>query len=256
MAESESSVSGANDTGPTVKATPTATVEAIGAGLIDQKPPVSEHAIAQREADAAEAVGKDKDGNAFNPEIHATDGAGNPRLKANGAYALRRGRKSTASQSPQKPTVTKGVVIPGTVPARDAKEQESRAAGVGAANMMFVLLQAVGGSEWSPRVDTNTGLDEKAMMEHAHADAFAAWGVSDIPPGWALVFAYAMFAVPRFRMPQTQTRLQKLRGWMGAKIGRWKASRVARKRGFPETDIEEADRHAREKFKKERDAHG
>lgn len=258
MPETDSSVSGANDTG-SVKPTPTATLDAIAATLIEQKPPVSEHAIAQREADAAAAVGQDSDGNVFDPSIHAVNADGTPRTRANGSYALKRGRKSTSSQNPPKNSgaaKAKGVAVPGTVPARDALEQQARQTGVGAANMMFILAQTLGGSEWAPRIDPNIGLDEKAMMEQAHADAFAAWGIGDIPPGWALVFAYAMFAGPRFTMPVTKTRMQKLRGWIGAKIGKWKANRKFKKRGFPETDVEEADRHGREKFRQERDGNG
>src|SRR5690348_13574231 len=116
----ETSTAAPGDSGAavTVKATPTATLDAIAATLVSERPAVSEHAIAQAEADAAAAVGKDKDGNTFNPAIHATDASGKPRLKANGAYALKRGKKSGASQSAsteKNSQSVKGIVLPGTI---------------------------------------------------------------------------------------------------------------------------------------------
>lgn len=247
---------GANSSVEPTKATPTATVDAIVTTLVSEKPDVQEHAIEQAEADAAANKGKDSAGNSFDPQIHAVNVNGTPRMTTRGAYALKRGKKPTTSQNAQnspKSQSVKGVVLPGTQPAQSAKEQESRAAGVGAANLMFALMQGIGGAEWAPRIDPKLGIDEKLMMEGAHADAFHAWGWGDLPPGLALAAAYCMYALPRLQMPATKTRMQRFRVWMGSKIGAWRASRKAKKRGFPETDVERADRDARAKFERERD---
>lgn len=234
------------------KATPTATLDAIAGTLISEEPDVQPHAIAQAEAETAANVGKDAKGNLFDKAIHAVNADGSPRKTQGGAYALKRGKKGAnaatgANSSPGvKPANSNGIVVPGTTSAMSAKEQSSRAGGAGTANLLLAAAIGLGGDEWQPRKDEKTGLDEKLMLETAFGDYFAAKGFEDLPPGLALLAAVAMYAAPRFAMPKTQTRVQKVRGWLGAKIGRWKANRAAKKRGFVETDVERADRDGRD----------
>lgn len=246
---------GSDDLGLTqvkAKATPTATLDAIAAGLISEKPEVQPHAIAQAEAEAAANVGKDAKGNVFNPAIHAVNADGSPRKTVGGAYALKRGKKSAnaatgaAGTTSANPAHSKGIVVPGTAAGMSAKEQASRTGGAQAANLFLMCAVAIGGDEWHPRKDDKIGLDEKVMLETVFGDYFAAKQWEDLPPGLALIAAVGMFSMQRFAMPKTQTRLQKLRGWMGAKIGRWKANRAAKKRGVVESDVERADRDSRE----------
>jgi hypothetical protein len=235
----------------TSKATPTATVESIASELIGEKPGVSEHAIAAHGARTAANADKDKDGNAFNPAIHAVNADGSPRKTTTGRYALKRGKKAGVVEAPK--ATAKGIVIPGAAPGANAKEQEARAGGVGAANLLLMVSVAIGGQEWQPIKDDKTGRDEKMMLETAFGDFFVSQGWQDLPPGWALAAACGMYALPRFAMPQTRTRMQRIKEWAFAKIGSWRARRGAKRRGVPESDVERADREGREARNGDRD---
>lgn len=225
-------------------ATPTATVESIATELIGEKPGVSEHAIAAHSARQAANVGKDKAGATFNPAIHAVNADGSPRTTTKGIFALKRGRKGGAAEAPK--ATNKGVVIPGASVAASSNEQAARAGGAGAANLMLMVSVALGGAEWHPVKDDKTGRDEKLMLETAFGDFFVSQGWQDLPPGWALAAACGMYALPRFAMPQTRTRMQRAKEWLWGKIGSWRARRSAKKRGLPESDVERADREGRE----------
>jgi hypothetical protein len=237
--------SGSSDATATVKATPTATLDAIAAGMVGEKPQVSEHAIAAHEAEQAASAGKDKAGNAFNPAIHATNADGTPRTTVAGNYALKRGKKA-GNATMVAPKSVKGVVLPGAAPQATVKEQAARLGGAQAANLGIMLLVALGGDEFHPRKDEKVGLDEKRMLEETTGDFFVANDWEDLPPGLALICAWGMFVLPRFTMPKTQTRVQRLKGWLGAKIGAWRANRRGKKRGMPESDIEQRDRESRD----------
>lgn len=234
------------------KPTPTATVDAIAGVLIDEQPAVQPHAIAQAEAETAANVGKDKNGNAFNPAIHAINADGTPRKTVGGAFALKRGKKSANAQnstnSPKGASAANstGIVIPGQTSSMSAKEQASRTGGAQAANLFLMASVMIGGEEFHPRKDEKVGLDEKVMLETVFGDYFAAKQWEDLPPGLALICGCGMFILPRLAMPKTQTRMQRVRGWLGSKIGRWKANRAAKKRGIVESDVERADRESRE----------
>lgn len=249
-------VSSGGDAPATAKATakpaPTVSVESIAGVLITEEPAPQPHAIAQAEAETAASVGKDAKGNAFNPAIHAVNADGSPRKTVGGAYALKRGKKSANAQ-PAAPGAksansanSTGIVIPGATSSMSAKEQASRTGGAQAANLFLMAAVMIGGDEFHPRKDEKIGLDEKVMLETVFGDYFAAKQWEDLPPGLALICGCGMFILPRLAMPKTQTRMQKVRGWLGAKIGRWKANRAAKKRGVPETDVERADREGRD----------
>jgi hypothetical protein len=238
-------------TAGTSDATPTAQLGAIAAELVGEKPAVSEHAIAAHVARTAANADKDSTGAAFNPAIHAVNADGSPRKTTRGAFAMKRGRKAGTVEAPK--ATPKGIVIPGTAPGANAKEQEARAGGVGATNLVLMTLVALGGQEWQPVKDDKIGRDEKLMLETATGDFFVAQGWQDLPPGWALVAAWGMYALPRFTMPQTKSRAQKVKEWVFGKIGSWRAKRAARKRGVPESDIEREDRLLREARKGDAD---
>ncbi len=207
--------------------------------MVSEKPDVQPHAIAQAEAERVASADKDKDGQAFNAAIHAVNADGSPRKTVSGRWALKRGNKGKPGATAQPASAVKsGVVVPGATPQTSAKEQESRAAGVGAANMLMALAVGLGGMEWQPRADPQTGMNEKAMLESAFAEYFASKQWADLPPGLALTAAICMYALPRFAMPQTRSRFQKFKEWCGAKIGAWKMHRLAKRRGMPVTDAE------------------
>lgn len=238
----------------TVQNTPTADVSAIAATLTAEMPTPQPHAIAQAQAEAVAQQGKDVNGNEFNPAIHAVQADGTPRKTVGGRYALKRGKGGNQSSAGSTGTSGTGsgapkLVIPGGSPANPAnaaKVAAARAGGRGAANLLLMLCVGLGGEEWQPREDKSTGMNEKVMLEEGFGDYFVAKDMQDLPPGLALVAMFGMYALPRFRMPQTRTRMQKFRAWVGSKIGAWKANRGAKKRGVPESDVERAERDARE----------
>lgn len=88
--------------------------------------------------------------------------------------------------------------------------------------------QVVGGEEWAPMHNKAIGLDERAMMHTAFGDYFVASGKTDIPPGAALTFCVLAYAAPRFAMPKTQTRFQKVK----SAIVTWWVNRKLRKQGL------------------------
>jgi hypothetical protein len=93
---------------------------------------------------------------------------------------------------------------------KDAQNRmQARASGTMAANLVLQIGIVAGGEEWHPRRDEQSGLDEKMMLENAFADYFEATGKTDIPPGMALTVAIGAYALPRFTMPKTQSRLGK-----------------------------------------------
>lgn len=216
---------------PNVDSTPsTVQVNDVAAALILEQPAVQPHAIAQAQADAVSQAGKDVNGDIFNAGVHAANADGSPRLTTGGAFAKKRGRK--AGNASTVPADGSKVVIPGaasTGAPKLTKEQLARRGGTGAANLLLMVGVGLGGDEWQPRKDDKIGLDEKAMLESAFGDYFVANEYADLPPGWALTAAIGMYALPRFGMPKTQTRLQRVKSWIGAKYVQWKARRAGLK---------------------------
>jgi hypothetical protein len=237
--------------GATVETTADETAASIAATLVSEQPDVQPHAIEQAESVRASDATKDKYGNAFDSKIHATNADGTPRKTVRGAWALKRGNKGKSAPAP----TSNGIVLPGATSGASAKEQEARAAGAGAANLLLALSVGLGGQEWQPRYDEKTGQNEKLMLEHAFGEYFVSKQWGDLPPGLALCAALSMYALPRFAMPQTRTRFQKFKEWSASKYGAWKARRMARRRGVPESNVERADREAREQFRREYAAH-
>lgn len=223
----------------------------IAALLVSEQPDVQPHAIEQAETERAAGAVQDKFGTPFNESVHAKNPDGTPRKTVRGAWALKRGNKGKDA----KPVAaSNGIVLPGAPSAMSVKEQESRAAGAGAANLMFALAVGLGGTDWQPRVDEKTGQNEKVMLEHAFGEYFVSKQWGDLPPGLALCAALSMYVLPRFAMPATRSRMQRFKEWCASKYGAWKARRMARRRGVPESNIERADRTAREQYRKEYEA--
>ena len=215
------------------------------------------HAIAQANAEREANADKDKSGAAFDPAIHIAGPEGRGVKNAKGNWSAKRGRKPGASANPAgKPKL----VLPGsgaTPTATDTKAAAARAGGATAANLLIMLSVGLGGSEWLPRKEPEIPYDEKAALEGAFGDYFASKGWEDLPPGWALVAACGMYALPRFSMPKTQERAKTLKSWFFDKIAAWKLKKA--KRAFQtreernrESAIERADRESREQFEKER----
>lgn len=220
--------------------TPGADLTAIGAALANDMPAVQEHAVAQaaREQESANHSPTDKNGDVFDPAVHVTGPDGKGTLTVRGTWAQKRGRKGgnpapVTNAGTVRNSTLGGPAAPVSPQALQIQQQQqlqaqSRAAGVAAAEMLFMAGQAFGGDEWAPMENKSIGLDERAMMHGAFGDYFVAKGKTDIPPGAALCFCIIAYAGPRFAMPKTQTRYQKVKG----AIVTWWVNRKLRKAGL------------------------
>lgn len=210
-----------------------ANLETIAHKLSAEMPQVQEHALEQERLTQENELAqyshlKDSDGNSFDPSVHKTNKAGEPTLSTKGKLIKKPGRKPNSTQNKS----TSGSIVGGTNTTPNDKEAEkrmqARASGTMAANLILQIGIVAGGEEWHPRVDEQTGLNEKLMLENSFADYFEATGKTDIPPGMALTVAIGAYALPRFTMPKTQSRLSKLK--MGLK--QWWINRKLKKHGL------------------------
>lgn len=195
------------------------------ADILDRLPEVQEHAIQQHEAAAAQAdadVPRDIDGVPFDPKIHT-----GTQLK-NGRWRMRRGAVAGSTVGKSRRESATQTVDP-QAEKRALLESQSRAAGAVAAASVFMIGRALGGREWEPRTDP---VNEVEMMQTAFGDYFVAKGVNDFPPGVALTVALAMYAAPRFAMPETQTRMQRFKSWVSLRIARRRLRAELRRQGI------------------------
>lgn len=212
----------------------TANLESIASKLSEEMPQVQEHAIEQEKLNENEKLAqfshlKDRDGNGFDPSIHKTNKAGEPTLSPKGLLIKKPGRKpgQGVKSAPGAQTSVVGGAQQGPDKSEVARIQ-ARASGTMAANLAIQIGIVAGGDEWQPRFDEASGLNEKVMLESAFADYFEATGKTDIPPGMALTVAIGAYALPRFTMPKTQTRLGKLKKG----IKQWWINRKLKKHGL------------------------
>lgn len=158
----------------------------------------------------------------FDPAVHAVNADGTPKLRADGSFALKRGRKAGGAVQSKIAKPTAGTQSAGP----SSAEISARASGVVAARTLMTFGVMLGGDEWQPRKDDSVGLDEAKQMEAAFSDYFIACGYTDIPPGWGLAIVMGAYAMPRFFMPKTKTRVTKIKDWCVAKYVQWKARRA------------------------------
>lgn len=232
------------------ESTTAASLAAIGSDLANSMPDVQEHAVqqARKEQESAETAPTDKNGDAFDPAVHVTGPDGKGTLTVRGTWAQKRGRKGAsppnapASSTPSR-SVLGGPAAPPSPQALQQQQQavqiaQARAAGVAAAEMLFMAGRMFGGDEWAPMENKSLGLDERAMMHQAFGDYFVATGRTDIPPGAALSFCFIGYVGPRLFMPKTQSRMQKVK----SVIVTWWVNRKMRKAGLVQEVRKEAPR--------------
>tara|TARA_R110000772_G_scaffold264301_2_gene384772 strand:+ start:65 stop:805 length:741 start_codon:yes stop_codon:yes gene_type:complete len=204
--------------------------DVLASTLSDNMSEVQEHAIEEEQRkdekhSAQFADLKDSEGNSFDPAIHKTNKAGEPTTSTKGKL-IKKPAGGAKSGRPKSGSTIGGAAAAPT-PEQTAKIQ-SRASGKMAANLVLTMGIVAGGEEWQPMSDPLNGLDEKAMLEGAFADYFEATGKTDIPPNMALAVALGAYALPRFTMPKTQSRMQKLKLWITKKA----ADRKLKKHGL------------------------
>jgi hypothetical protein len=204
--------------------------------LISTQPEVQEHAIEQERANedaraAQWADLRDRDGNGFDPSVHKTNKDGDPTLSPKGLLIKKPGRKPGQKTGQSQSSFVGGQ---NTTESRasnpDAAKirMQARASGTMTANLLLQIGIVAGGEEWQPRVNAEIGLDEKKMLEDAFSDYYEATGKTDIPPGLALTVACGAYALPRFTMPKTRSRLSKLKDG----VKKWWVNRKLKKHGL------------------------
>ena len=153
---------------------------------------------------------RDSMGRVFDPAIHSVDADGNPRLTRGGNLRVKRGSGNRTSYIGQ-PAPTR---------------QDALQAGTAIAGSIFGCCHMAFGDEWAPRVDPATGANERAAMAVAWGQYLEARGMTDIPPEILVAMVCATYALPRLVMPQTQTRMQRIGGWLKVRYLAWRARRA------------------------------
>lgn len=171
----------------------------------DSMPDPSEHAIAAEAEGAAEGPGKwqgerDASGTPFDPEIHATDSAGNPSRTKNGYWRKRPGRKSGTGPRSQLNRAEASGATPGADSYRESAEATI--------DSMMALATMFGGEEFAPRTitDPNTRkviVDERENGIRVFERYYRHKNMRDIPPGIAVAIFCAGYFGQRFAQNQT-----------------------------------------------------
>ena len=206
-------------------------LDSIADDLITDMPQVQEHALEQEQFDEAARLSeydhlKDTDGFSFDPAKHKTNKSGEPTTTKLGKLIKKAAKKAQSGETKQKSFVGNNEA---PVQSEDQiLKLQARASGTVAANLLMTMGIAFGGDEWQPRHDPNSGLNEKSMLENAMSDYFEATGKTDLPPSMVLLVAVGAYALPRFTMPKTQSRLSTVKNG----IKKWWINRKLKKHGF------------------------
>ena len=200
-------------------------ISGIADDLLNNAPGVSEHVITselQKEQERQENALVDASGATFDPNIHVSND-GEPVKTASGMFRKKSGRKAggasdTIRTAPRSQIGNANGFQPGPPPV----DPGTVAAGKAAAHLLFQAGIAIGGEEWQPRYIEEYGLNEATQIESAFIDYFKSQEITDFPPGVALSLAVISYAAPRFMMPKTKTRLEKVVDWFKGKFSRKK----------------------------------
>ena len=148
----------------------------------------------------------------FDPSIHASNKDGTPKFKADGSFALKRGRKPGGAISDPLPATGANPEATAQSPSNiDTSKPEAPKVdytGLGKVYAGLFIGAGVGliGAEWNP-VDA----DERKRLETAFSMYTKSTNAVDLPPGWALLFALGIYSANRLPHPNTQSKLSKLK---------------------------------------------
>lgn len=167
------------------------------------------HAIEAARAEAAQAP--QAAGEVFDAAIHATNQDGTPKLKSDGTFARKRGRKAGASilNAPKPKDNAANSQQPATA------ETQAAALGIASANLVILCGMMVGGKDFAPdEKNALLGVPDKEMLEGAFRDYYVATGKQDLPPGLTLCVAILAYAAPKFSRPTVLERFKKFGAWV------------------------------------------
>ena len=201
----------------TLDAPKLAPVDSIVDDLVGKMSPPSENAIAAHNQEqernnvvlGAEHKGKlDMHGTAFDPAVHKVNQkTGLPVKSKTGKWFVKNNVTAPQSKAPRKSMLGTAVIAQEE---NDIKAQEEvRATGKVAAQILFTLGRTIGGDDFIPRPE------EDAMISDAFAVYMQSKNMKDLPPGVALCVAIMAYVLPRFAQPAVAKKLDK------AKAGFW-----------------------------------
>jgi hypothetical protein len=157
----------------------------------------------------------DRDGTAFDPQIHATDPSGKPLKTKRGRWAKKRGRKpgsrpSSGTDGFRSPMMDQ-LNIPGNEPVDDFRL---------VAEMATTSFLSIGtillGGEFQPDHESERTALRDAFEEYAREK-----GYDDIPPGILLLTVCGGYIVQKSTKPGVAERLYLFAGWMTSTTSRW-----------------------------------
>jgi hypothetical protein len=200
------------------QSTPEAVPEAVPEAETAQLPLDGLETAAETAAETAvtEFVG-------FDPSIHASNRDGTPKYRQDGSYALKRGRKSGAKDTPAEsvgdsdnmadavPNVTGQTAVPGAVNAAAASMSNQQTAVFLVETVTGILGRAIG-PEWLAEKE------EKKGLSNATKQYLDAKGGLQITPEMGLVLALSAYAVPRLATENTQSKLSRFVGWCSDRV--------------------------------------
>ncbi len=200
------------------------TLESIADSLTETMPEVSDHAIAEHEAQernfgansdaplATAQTARAPSGVEYNPNTHEVS------PKTGKVIKKRRGGANSASK----------VAVSSASPAGTASSQndegQARATGKFAAAALIGICSGVFGDEFQP--EKTAQFDERAYLESAFGDYFVATGRTDLPPSMALIVAIGAYTIPRFTKPKTKSKLSAFKDWAVSKYFGWRGKKT------------------------------
>jgi hypothetical protein len=194
---------------------PAAAVDELTASM----PDVQQHAIDAADEDAKEIENgiRDDSGTVFDPALHAQRNGEGIRTAA-GNWRKKRGAGNVKSMighnRPPEPIAPSG---PGP---------DHFAAAMGTVDTLMGLSTAMLGSDFMPT--NENGVNERQNMIQVYANYYYHRGITDIPPGIAVVAITAGYFAARITKPNTRKRLAMGGMWIKSKWSNWRNKKKRR----------------------------
>lgn len=153
---------------------------------------------------------RDKDGNAFDPEIHETDENGNPKKNYRGLLKMRRGAKKKKPQPEPGASFVNAEKAPGAEP---GESQPAISESYAAAFTVVEMTDGAAIAFIAPEMGASD--PEKKFLTDCWAKYLDSKGVSDIPPGVALCMGLLTVYGGKLRHEKPRSKVSEL--WRSVK---------------------------------------
>ena len=139
----------------------------------------------------------------FDPAIHASNEDGSPKRKADGSYAMKRGRKAGGSLPPKDSRPGSGPasakdIAPGAIAAAVISSEEAarQSANIVINGAVFLCGEEIG----APK-----NKEEAEGLKFAFKNYYDVRGVPNLPPELGLIIGVAVYVAPRIRESEKKT---------------------------------------------------